>query len=64
MRILNLDVSFKGGAESTRTDESDEETMVKVADVLAKKHMKEDVRKHMKDGVVTMRPKLAGKKVP
>ena len=38
--------------------------MVKVAEVLAKKYMKEDVRKYVKDGVVTMRPKLAGKRVP
>ena len=38
--------------------------MVKMEEVLAKKHMKEGVKKQVKDGVVTMRPKLVGKRVP
>ena len=82
---LDIDVTFKGGAEAARTDESDEETMVNIEEVLtkkqAKKQMKEDVKevltkkqmkegvkedanKQMKDGVITMRPKLAGKRCP
>ena len=46
--------------------------MVNIEEVLtkkqAKKQMKEDVKedakKQMKDGVITMRPKLAGKRCP
>ena len=64
----DLDIDVKGGAEAARTDESDEKTMINMEEVLTKKHMKEDVKedakKQMKDGVITMRPKLVGKRMP
>ena len=71
-------MSLSKGAESTRTEESDEEapeTMIKMKEVLVKKkHTMKDAKDKPRlifgasafedESVITIRPKLAMKRVP